>query len=177
MGLSALFFVSRYPGARLLVVEPNPAVRVRLRRNVGRLGRVTIVPVAVADRDGEARLSVPGRSTGGRLDDGQGYSVPTLTLDTLLQRHGFLPVDVLKFDIEGAEFEALPVADLSRVDALVGELHPDRTGQIGELTTFLEHDFTVHTEPNPDAPQWLLRARRRQQNSQTAEPPLSRARS
>jgi FkbM family methyltransferase len=161
VGLSALYFMARCPDARVLVVEPNPALLGRLRRNVGHLRRVTIAPVAVADRNGETRLSVPSGSWSGRLGDGRGYRVSTVTLDALLAEHHFLKVDVLKFDIEGAEFGALKVADLSAVDALIGELHPKCEEQLRELTTLLEHDFTVHTQPNPHAPLWLLRARRR----------------
>jgi FkbM family methyltransferase len=169
VGLSALYFMARYPGGRVLSVEPNPAVLGRLRRNVSQFGRVTIVPVAVADRDGRAQLSVPSGSTSGRLGDGRGYTVPTVTLDTLLAEHRFPFVDVLKFDIEGAEFKALGVADLSRIGALVGELHPERPGQIRELTTLLEHDYTVHTQPHP--PRWLLRARRREPVRATGSTP------
>ena len=132
-----------------------------MRRNVGRFERVTIAPVAVADRDGEARLTVPSGSWRARLAEGCGYPVTSVTLDTLLAEHRFLPVDVLKCDIEGAEFGALGVADLSPVDTLVGELHPERPGQVRDLTARLMHDITVHTQPNPDAPLWLLRAHRR----------------
>jgi FkbM family methyltransferase len=161
VGIAALYFAMRCPCARVLAVEPNPTVLGRLRRNVGHLGRVTIAPVAVADRDGEAHLSVPGGSWSGRLGTGRGYPVPTVTLDTLLTEHGCLPLDVLKFDIEGAEFAALRVADLSQVGALVGELHPERPEQVRDLTAVLEHDFVVHTGPNPNAPLWYLRAHRR----------------
>jgi FkbM family methyltransferase len=159
VGLSALYFLARYPRARVLVVEPNPTLQRRLRRNVGQVGRITIVPVAVADRDGEARLSVPSGSWSGRLDDEHGHPVPTVTLDTLLPEHGFYPVDVLKFDIEGAEFKALEIADLSQVDTLVGELHPDDPSQMQQLTALLGRDFAVHTQPL--ASRWLLRARHR----------------
>jgi hypothetical protein len=86
--------------------------------------------------------------------------VPTVTLDTLLAEHRVETVDLLKFDIEGAEFGALRTADLSRVNALVGEVHPERPGEIEELAASLERDFSVKTEPHPYAPRWLLWARR-----------------
>jgi hypothetical protein len=119
---------------------------------------VTIAPVAVADRHGEARLSVPSASWSGRLGQGPGHTVPTVTLDSLLREHGLSSVDILKFDIEGAEFGVLAVADLSRVQVLVGELHPESPGQIEQLTSRLEDDFNVRTQPL--ASRWLLWARR-----------------
>jgi FkbM family methyltransferase len=161
VGLAALYFRARWPGARVLAVEPNPAVLGRLRRNVAHLEGVTIAPVAVADRDGEGRLDVPSGSWSGRLGNGRGHPVATVTLDTLLADHRVASVDVLKFDIEGAEFSVLAVADLSPLNALVGELHPEHQGELQDLTTVLERDFVVHTEPHPRAARCLMRASRR----------------
>jgi FkbM family methyltransferase len=159
VGLSALYFAARYPRARLLAVEPNPTLLGRLRRNLARTGRVTVAPVAVADREGEARLHVVSGSWSGRLEDKAGYRVPTVTLNALLQRHRFEAVDLLKFDIEGAEFRVLPGADLSNVKALVGELHPSSAGQLQALLAELSPEFVVQTRPL--ASRWLLQARRR----------------
>ena len=92
--------------------SPNPALFARRRRNVGGFGAVTIAPVEVTDREGAARLHVPAGSWSGRLSDGGGYPISSITLDSLLAKHHFLAVDVLKFAIEGAEFGALRVADL-----------------------------------------------------------------
>jgi FkbM family methyltransferase len=162
VGVSALYFKTLHPSARVLAVEPNPALLGRLRRNLGELDGVVVASVAVTEREGEARLQVPSGSWSGRLGEGRGYPVPTVTLNRLLAEHGLPTVDLLKFDIEGAEFGALKVADLSRVDALVGELHPDRPAQMRELTALLERDFTVKTQRHPRAALWLMRARRHQ---------------
>jgi FkbM family methyltransferase len=159
VGLSALYLAARYPNARLLAVEPNPTLSGRLRRNLARVERVTVAPVAVADKDGKARLRVGSGSWSGRLEDTAGYLVPTVTLNTLLQRHRFDAVDVLKFDIEGAEFRALPGADLSAVKALVGEVHPSDADQLHAFVGELEPAFEVKTRPL--ASRWLLQARRR----------------
>jgi FkbM family methyltransferase len=159
VGLSALYFAALYPGARVLAVEPNPTLLGRLRRNLARVERATVAPVAAADRDGQGRLRVVSGSWSGRLEDTAGFRVPTVTLGTLLRRHHFDSVDVLKFDIEGAEFRALQGADLSAVKALVGELHPSDADQLHTFVGELEPEFEVQTRPL--ASRWLLQARRR----------------
>src|SRR5436190_550057 len=56
-----LFFASKYPGARVLGVEPDPGAFELLRRNAGRLGGVTVRHAAVGDREGVATFwSAPG---------------------------------------------------------------------------------------------------------------------
>src|SRR3954453_19511957 len=49
IGLSVVFFASKYPGARVLGVEPDPGAFELLRRNAGRLGGVTVRHAAVGD--------------------------------------------------------------------------------------------------------------------------------
>jgi hypothetical protein len=67
---------------------------------------------------GAARLHVPAGNLSDRLRDGRGYPISTLTLGSLSAKHHVLAGDVLKFDIEGAEFGAFRVADFSRVKVL-----------------------------------------------------------
>jgi FkbM family methyltransferase len=159
VGLAAVYLAARFPDARLLAVEPNPTLLGRLRSNLAGVEHVTVAPVAVAERDGEARLHVGSGSWSGRLDETAGYRVQTVTLKTLLARHRFDAIDVLKFDIEGAEFRALPGADLSTVKALVGELHPSGSAQHQALVAELSREFEVQTRPL--ASRWVLQARRR----------------
>ena len=62
IGLSVLFFACKYPGARVLGVEPDPGAFELLQRNAGRLGGVTVRHAAVGDREGVATFwSAPGR--------------------------------------------------------------------------------------------------------------------
>lgn len=128
IGESILYFQERYPGARIVGVEPNPEAFARLKANVGSLAGVELYEAALSDRDGEADLYVEPLSWGSSLVASRlpyrAVRVRTLTLDTLRRMADLDDVDLMKMDIEGSEWVAFsrPGA-LDRVTSLLGELH------------------------------------------------------
>ena len=119
-------------GARVVAVEPQPALVKVLKLIYGRASDVTIEAVAVGRNPGTAELMInpdnPTVSTASRgfISAARGApgweaqrwtktaNVPMTTLDALIARHG-VPAFV-KIDVEGFEAEALagPVAARSR---------------------------------------------------------------
>lgn len=162
IGLSALYFASRYPGARILAVEPNPALQRRLALNTSQLPGIETEAVAVTGHRGEASLAVNGDSWAARLADTgvTGATVPTMTLGDLLEKHRIDAVDVLKIDIEGSEFEVLRLENLARVAVITGELHPTKPEQLDDLERALSPAFDVEIRPG-GAPWSVIDARRR----------------
>src|SRR5438034_8664078 len=110
-------------GARIVAVEPQPALVKVLSLLYGRDRAVAIEPVAVGRSAGQLEFKVnldnPTASTasddfvraaaGARGWEGQAWTrtirVPVTTLDALIARHG-LPA-FIKIDVEGFEAEAL----------------------------------------------------------------------
>ncbi len=109
-GSAMASLAGRYPGARILGVEPDPWTVEVARRNVARFGRrCEVVHAAIWDEEGElilegeqafgytVRQSAPGDSL-------QSTRVPAITIDALLDRH--MPdgdIDYLYMTIEGTE--------------------------------------------------------------------------
>jgi FkbM family methyltransferase len=155
IGLSLLYFRLRFPAARILGFEPDPAAYALLERNVGRLPAIAARQVAVGDRDGTATFwSAPGGDASSleRTHDAQQpVEVPIHTLERLLADAGVDRVDILKLVVEGSEFRALrSLGDLGRVEAITGEIllvpeDPERNeaafrGLLGDFALDLRED-------------------------------------
>jgi len=105
---------------RVFAFEPSPRERLRLQAHVrlNRCRNVTIEPVALGDRDGEATLFVVQNSeTGcnslrpGDVGDTRPVTVGLRRLDDYLTRGTITRVDVMKMDVEGAELSVLRGAE------------------------------------------------------------------
>lgn len=104
------------PGARILAIEPQEQMLVRLRENIALNGlTVQVAPVAVADHNGEIEFAVDTRNFGftslhtARKGRGERRIVrlPARRLIDLVCEAGFTRIDALKADIEGAEDRAI----------------------------------------------------------------------
>lgn len=99
------------PRARIVAVEPQPAIFDRLIFNIRQNPFATIkaLDCAIADKAGELTLFIDADNQGETsvriLSSGEGRSlrVPAKTLQQLLMDEGFEAVDAVKLDVEGAE--------------------------------------------------------------------------
>ena len=125
---------------RIVAVEPDPNNYRQLEKNIGGFEGIQLVNEAVSVSDGEEDFHL-GKSHSGLSDSGSvlptewhvkdGYlsgeriRVRTVRLDTLIKRFGLERVDLIKMDIEGAEYPVLtdPSLDLSKVENMVVEVH------------------------------------------------------
>ncbi len=116
-GLYTLFAAPRV--GSVLAIEPSSREFERLRANIelNRLTNVNAVKVALSDQPGEATLFVGGYEHEGQNTLGEfsyvgvelGYKekVELKRLDDLVEQEGLKSVDVIKLDLEGAEFSVL----------------------------------------------------------------------
>jgi len=166
IGLSAMWFKLRYPGARITVFEPAENLFAILSANLVRLGMhdVRRERAALWHENSVLRLH-NARADGGFVGEaGQscpescpdsGSEVPAVRLADRIAG----PVDLLKLDIEGAEYAVLrdlaASGKLSQVRAVAGELHAGSAqgGEVAELMRlFAEAGFSFtlsHARPAP----------------------------
>lgn len=134
LGASAVYFAMRWPEAQIHVMEPDPRVLPKLRENVAAFANVRVHPWAATGVDRDVKLRLASQSWASSLlpraaSADPEVEVPGLRLNTMLERLGVAQVDLLKFDIEGAELEVLAEPDaLSAVRHVVGEIHCDLLG-------------------------------------------------
>jgi len=154
IGLSAIWFATRYPHARIIAVEAERANFELMVRNLEAYPNVTPVHAALWPHRGVLSIEDPlnvgawGFMTIQR-DDGASSSfgsVQCVTVGDLIEEYGLGRVNLFKIDIEGAEYELFsdPGSSewLKSVDAIAIELHDRfRPGcsraffsRVGELT-------------------------------------------
>jgi FkbM family methyltransferase len=108
VGLFGAYVLSRWPDARILAFEPDPANAALLRRTIdaNRLGhRWRLQQVAISTRDGHAAFAA-GLFADSHISDGHAVpgTVTVPTRDIFGEDHA---VDLLKMDIEGGEWPIL----------------------------------------------------------------------
>jgi FkbM family methyltransferase len=170
IGMSILYFKRTYPKSRIIGFEPDPSIFPYLKENVERAGLrdVTLVQGAITSHGGSLTMYSDGKygsclaKYGG---DGppagwKEYNVPCVHLRDYLTE----PVDLLKLNIEGAEWDALAGSEdhLRQVRELVIEYHhlpglPRTLHKILELLhrcgfDYLINDFDAETNPGSQPP-------------------------
>jgi len=154
-GIYPIFLSKNYE--QIVAVEPDPRNTEYMRRNLRRakVKNVTIAQVAISDEDGCAILhfaeQIGCHSLCTNFQQG-GTRVQTLTLASLYYRlpsilfpHGdFVPMDLVKIDVEGVEFQVLMGVEsiYKKIRKWVVELHDlHRKKELEKW--FLEHSYGV----------------------------------
>jgi FkbM family methyltransferase len=160
-GIFSVLAATSARGVKVYTFEPAPDSLATLHRNVAlnALSNITIFGVAVSSKDGEARLHLAADSGCNSLI--QRSDVPirgdvrveTWSMERVLKTIPY-PVNLLKMDIEGMEYETLfscPVAYLQRVERIALEYHDDSiqtSNNTSELVNFLKsRGFSAHVWP------------------------------
>jgi FkbM family methyltransferase len=123
IGIASLWFLGEFPSARIEAYEPDPDTFRYLKQNLSSFNTVSLFQEA-ALRDGEVKIYHQQKhiassifAAPGRVD---AVTVKAKSLDTIVGDG----LDILKVDIEGAEFELFRNATrLDRVNVIVGEVH------------------------------------------------------
>ena len=115
IGLSALFFIKKFPSARIVAVEPDAVNFSIMEKNLEKFSKsVSLLQAAILPTYGEVSLveeddnHVSLGAWGYRTEaskDNSALSVKALTIPTIMKQYDMDFVDILKVDIEGAEYE------------------------------------------------------------------------
>jgi len=129
-GDTSLYYHARFPEAKIIAVEPSPENYLRLVQHTRNITNIIPVEVAVGGIDGEISLNISGVQFGHSVMDRGSLSekvvVPQVTLDTLFKKYSLPQADLIKFDIEGAEFALFKDLEPKKYSkAYIGEIHLD----------------------------------------------------
>lgn len=152
IGLVSLFYSAMYKDAVIHAYEPNPELFPRLRAQVAQCARIVPHELALGGEAGRVQFYVnPEKSIASSLTQRPDmplvpYEVTVAALDDVVREAQMEQIDILQFDIEGAEYDMLKnstTAANSRV--VIGEIHEDLSGHTLNdfLDLFPQHQMTV----------------------------------
>jgi FkbM family methyltransferase len=156
IGVTTRYFKSLYPDAEIHGFEPDPRTWRIALRNTEALRDVHIRNEALSSTNGTltlARSTEGSWATSAYTGDGEKFTVRSVTLDSIITELG--EVDILKLDVEGAEWDVLRASGLlDQVACIVGELHAtagvsaeDFLGMLTSRGFRISHDDIDRSEP------------------------------
>lgn len=118
IGMASLYFKWKYPEAKIIAVEPNPFIFDQLQGNTS----VTCLKRAISVNKKEKLYIDKNHSSSSILkENNQLISVYGISINDLINKFG--TPDIIKFDIEGSEYDVFKKANLNGVKWLVGKYH------------------------------------------------------
>jgi FkbM family methyltransferase len=128
IGLATLYFSNKFPGAKIIAIEPEQSNYDLLIRNCSGMTNVTLWRAAVWNSDTSLQIANPDAEKWAfRVTPGiNGSGIKALTIPQILAQSGHDTIDILKLDIEGAERELFQDGCeewLPRVKMIIMELH------------------------------------------------------
>lgn len=169
-GKFARSYRARFPGARLVCLEPIPHLAARLRELKGAAhGGFEVIETALSNTDGSASFVINQFEDTSSLLEPDSEQMPesyrsamqpkarvevrTARLDTLMQECDLQSIDILKMDIQGGEYAALEGAAAAlaarRISIIALEVFMERYYRdqplFGDIAALLaRHDYRLH---------------------------------
>ena len=133
IGLSALFFSMKFPQAKVIAVEPDKENFSCLKKNTCLLDNVISIHAAVWDKKTEVRISDKynygkwGMVVEEVVDKTEPLNrIESITVEEIMKINNIAKIDILKIDIESAEFQLFSSGFelwLPKVKVVLIELH------------------------------------------------------
>ena len=130
IGLASIWFTLKFPKAIIHAYEPNPIIYPVLKKNLEPFKNIKCFNEAIGDAQKGITFYISKRSFSSSafpITQGTPIQIKSQSLDKAIERING-KVDLLKIDIEGAEYQAFKKATkMEYIYEIVGELHPDKT--------------------------------------------------
>lgn len=148
IGLSSIFFSSHFPNAKIFAYEPDGDNFKAAEDNVKNNPNINIYKEAIWSESAKLKMSHSFRDTLEwsrqvlKVENEVDGTVAGISLSDIIQRTGTNSIDLLKIDIEGAEFEIFKnsssLSCLEKVKIICIEIH-NEIGDEGEIISVLNN--------------------------------------
>jgi len=135
IGLTSIFFANKYPGAKIISIEPEISNFLLLEENTQNYDNIISLNKALSNNSNQDLYVVDkGYGNAGFMteskeqisNEGSEVLVKTITIDDIMKQYNYQYVDIVKIDIEGSEkelFESNIDNWLTHTKCLIIELH------------------------------------------------------
>ena len=130
VGYSCLYFASLFPDAVIIGIEPETRNYRQLKSNTANYENIKVIKAGIWHQDAFISIKDEEESSASfevqESKDGQTGTLRGITIDAIASENKFDSIDILKIDIEGAEFNLFsnnPHSWLSKTRCLIIELH------------------------------------------------------
>ena len=129
IGTSAVELATRYPRCTIVSIEPHSDNFRMLKENTKRYANIVPIHAALSGKRGTAPLMDRGTGLWGYTIRGEGRivgTVPTITINDILEQFGTDTINLFKIDIEGGETNLLKDTGwIKKTKVIMIELHGD----------------------------------------------------
>ena len=131
VGISVIFFKILYPESMIYAFEPDPTTFKKLKVNTSQFNNVFLYNWAISNSNSDIDYYVNTESSMSssmykRSPFQKVIKIKSKTISSIVEELNIPKIDLLKFDIEGAEFLAFDNKDnFKNVKYLIGEVHED----------------------------------------------------
>ena len=160
IGLASIFFSEKYPNAEIYAYEADPEISLMLDHNVKSLGLKNVKTFSKAKWIDEERVSFKksaddcGYING--INEENGIKIPSFSIRNFLNENH---VDLLKLDLEGAEFDVIKDCDgvLRNAKNIIIEVHKfhENCGSLGSILRILEKNSFEYTLGDLHSADWI----------------------
>jgi FkbM family methyltransferase len=128
VGYSVLRFMSDYPAAKIVAIEPAKTNLAQIEKNCRHYANISVEEAALWSHKTKIRIkSLDVDDNAFQVEEDNSADIQALSIDDVMQRHDIPHIDILKIDIEGSEktvFEALDAHNwLRKVSIILIETH------------------------------------------------------
>lgn len=154
IGISPHYF-AQDKDATIYAVEPNPYSFAALKLNCTNRDKIIPFNFGIGYRTKERELVIPDNNSTAMSFYGKGakvFKVFTYSIDDFFKKYDITHVDLLKIDVEGAEFEIFlsegfkNVAD--KIDMIIGEAHDHPINHFNVQELLKQRGFTFRWKPD-----------------------------
>lgn len=157
VGLATMYFARRYPHSQIHSFEADPKIFRLLQSNIANAGLNNVVAYgrAVWTHDKGVGFRLSGDDSG-CVDQSEAETVPSVRLKNFLEN--FNHIDLLKLDVEGAEFAILEDCNttLNHINNIIIEVHhlSNIQPQLSKIFQFLENSNFHYTISDLHEAKW-----------------------